>query len=97
VLRIVAALPDLTPDRATLDPIEVADIDDLRTVQLERLQRSLRHAYDNVPHYRSALDAAGVSPDDCRSLADLARFPFTGKGDLRANYPFGCSPSPASR
>ncbi|MDT7536549.1 MAG: phenylacetate-CoA ligase [Actinomycetota bacterium] len=89
MLRIVAALPDLTPDRATLDPIEVADIDDLRTLQLERLQRSLRHAYDNVPHYRSALDAAGVSPDDCRSLADLARFPFTGKGDLRANYPFG--------
>jgi phenylacetate-CoA ligase len=89
VLRIVAALPDLTPDRATLDPIEVADINDLRTLQLERLRASLRHAFDNVPHYRAAFDEAGVFPDDCRSLADLARFPLTGKGDLRANYPFG--------
>jgi phenylacetate-CoA ligase len=89
VLRLVPDLPDLTPDRATLDPIEVADVDELRALQLERLQQSLRHAYDNVPHYRQAFDDAGVSPDDCRSLADLARFPFTGKGDLRANYPFG--------
>ena len=56
---------------------------------MQRLQWSLAHAYDNVAHYRKAFDAAGVRPDDCRSLADLARFPFTVKSDLRDNYPFG--------
>jgi phenylacetate-CoA ligase len=50
---------------------------------------SLQHAYDNVPHYRNAFDQAGVHPDDLKSLADLAKFPFTGKKDLRDNYPFG--------
>jgi phenylacetate-CoA ligase len=62
---------------------------ELRALQLDRLRWSLRHAYDNVPHYRAAFDEAGVSPDDLRELGDLARFPFTGKADLRANYPFG--------
>ena len=64
-------------------------VDELRALQLERLQWTLRHAYDNVPHYRRAFDAAGVHPDDCRELADLARFPTTSKADLRENYPFG--------
>src|SRR4029453_18117694 len=63
--------------------------DELSALQLTRLQWSLKHAYDNVPHYRSAFDRAGVSPDDCRTLADLAKFPFTVKNDLRDNYPFG--------
>src|ERR1700742_1570071 len=76
-----------TPDG--LEPIETASIDELRSLQLERLQWSLRHAYDNVPHYRRAFEAAGVHPDDCKELADLARFPFTAKQDLRDNYPFG--------
>ena len=76
-----------TPDG--LEPIETASIDELRSLQLERLQWSLRHAYDNVPHYRRAFEAAGVHPDDCKDLADLARFPFTAKKDLRDNYPFG--------
>ncbi len=58
-------------------------------MQLERLRWSLKHAYDNVPHYRKAFDRAGVTPEDCRTLADLARFPFTVKSDLRDNYPFG--------
>ena len=80
---------DLTPDPASLDELEVADPEQLRSVQLERMTRSLRHAYDNVPHYRRAFDEHGVHPDDCRSLADLARFPFTVKSDLRDNYPFG--------
>jgi phenylacetate-CoA ligase len=80
---------DLTPDRASLDELEVADRERLGQVQLERLQRSLRHAYENVPHYRRAFDAGGVKPDDCRSLADLQHFPFTVKTDLRDNYPFG--------
>jgi phenylacetate-CoA ligase len=77
------------PDAALLDPAERMGIDELRAQQLERLQWTLRHAYDNVPHYRAAFDAAGVHPDDCRELADLAKFPFTAKADLRDNYPFG--------
>jgi phenylacetate-CoA ligase len=63
--------------------------DELAALQLERLQWTLRHAYANVPFYRARFDAAGVHPDDCRELADLARFPFTTKQDLRDNYPFG--------
>jgi phenylacetate-CoA ligase len=62
---------------------------DLRALQLERLRRSLAHAYAGSDHYRRAFDAAGVGPADLRSLADLARFPFTTKADLRAAYPFG--------
>jgi phenylacetate-CoA ligase len=72
-----------------LEPIERASVDELRALQLQRLQWSLRHAYDNVAHYRRAFEAAGVHPDDCHDLADLARFPFTAKSDLRDNYPFG--------
>jgi phenylacetate-CoA ligase len=73
----------------TLEAIETASRDELQALQLERLRWSLRHAYDHVPHYRAAFDARGVHPSDCRSLADLAKFPFTSKADLRANYPFG--------
>jgi phenylacetate-CoA ligase len=80
---------DRVPRPEDLDPIERASADELRTLQLERLRRSLLHAYDRVPHYREAFDAAGVHPDDCRELADLARFPFTTKADLRDNYPYG--------
>jgi phenylacetate-CoA ligase len=85
---------DRTPPLESLDPIERASIDELRALQLERLQWSLRHAYTNVAHYRAAFDAAGVHPGDCRTLADLARFPFTTKADLRANYPFGMFAAP---
>jgi len=79
----------LTPRREDLDPIEIASRDEIAALQLERLKRTLRHVWDNVPHYRKAFDAAGVHPDDLATLADLARFPFTAKEDLRANYPFG--------
>ena len=82
-------MKDLTPDRASLDPIEVASRDEITALQIQRLQWSLRHAYDNVPFYRDSFDKAGVHPDDLKSLADLAKFPFTVKTDLRANYPFG--------
>ncbi|MFF0744636.1 phenylacetate--CoA ligase PaaK [Streptomyces sp. NPDC004111] len=75
--------------KALLDAAERLSREELRTLQLERLQSSLRHAYANVPHYRAAFDGAGLKPEDCRSLADLARFPFTTKADLRENYPFG--------
>jgi phenylacetate-CoA ligase len=80
---------DRTPDPATLEPIERASVDELRALQLDRLRWSVRHAYDNVPHYRDAFAAAGVHPDDLKDLADLSRFPFTGKAELRDNYPFG--------
>lgn len=63
--------------------------DALEAVQLDRLRWTLAHAYANVPHYARAFRAAGVHPDDLRTLADLARFPFTAKADLRANYPYG--------
>ena len=72
-----------------LEPIEKASIDELRALQLKRLQGTLRHAYQNSAVYRAKFDAAGVHPDDCRSLTDLAKFPFTTKQDLRDSYPFG--------
>jgi phenylacetate-CoA ligase len=74
--------------RAELDPIEKASIDELRTLQLERMQWSLNHAYNNSPFYRARFDETGVHPDDLKSLADLGKFPFTNKQDLRDNYPF---------
>jgi phenylacetate-CoA ligase len=80
---------DLTPARDELEPIELASCDELQTLQLERLRWSLRHAYDNVELYRRRFDETGVHPDDCRSLDDLARFPFTTKAELRESYPFG--------
>jgi phenylacetate-CoA ligase len=80
---------DLTPRREDLEPIELASRDEIAALQLARLKRTLRHVYDNVPHYWKAFDAAGVHPDALDTLADLARFPFTAKADLRANYPFG--------
>jgi phenylacetate-CoA ligase len=82
-------MPVKQPAPGELEPIETASTDELRALQLKRLQHTLQHAYDNVPHYRQAFDAKGVHPADCRTLSDLAKFPFTGKADLRANYPFG--------
>jgi phenylacetate-CoA ligase len=72
-----------------LEPIEKASIDELRSLQLKRLQQTLQHAYANSPVYRAKFDAAGVHPDDCKTLADIAKFPFTTKSDLRDSYPFG--------
>jgi len=72
-----------------LEPIEKASVDELRALQLKRLQATLHHAYANSPVYRAKFDAAGVHPEDCRSLADLRKFPFTAKSDLRSAYPFG--------
>jgi len=72
-----------------IEPIEKAGVDELRALQLKRLRWSLQHAYEKVPHYRKAFDAAGIRPGDLMNLADLAKFPFTDKADLRANYPFG--------
>ncbi len=70
------------------EPIETASRDEITALQLSRLKHSLSHAYGNVPHYKAAFASAGVHPDDLKSLADLAKFPFTTKQDLRANYPY---------
>ncbi|MFL6566260.1 MAG: phenylacetate--CoA ligase PaaK [Burkholderiales bacterium] len=80
-----------------LEAIETAPPEALRALQLERLQWSLQHAYDHVPHYRRKFDGAGVKPGDCRSLEDVARFPFTTKADLRDSYPFGLFAVPMDR
>ncbi|MDV7990438.1 phenylacetate--CoA ligase PaaK [Rhodococcus sp. IEGM 1374] len=79
----VLSTPTDSPD------IEHASRDRIATLQLERLRWSLQHAYDNVAHYTKAFDDAGVHPSDLKDLSDLAKFPFTSKQDLRANYPFG--------
>ena len=79
----------MSPSTLPLEPIETASLDELRSLQLKRLKATLAHAYAHSPVYRAKFDAAGVHPDDCRSLADLARFPFTTKADLRDHYPFG--------
>jgi phenylacetate-CoA ligase len=88
---------DLGPRPGDLEPIETASVDELRDLQLRRLRWTLRHAYDNVPLYRRKFDGAGVHPDDCRSLEDLARFPYTSKQDLRDSYPFGMFAVPRER
>jgi len=82
-------LADLSPRPGDLDSIETASRDEIAALQRGRMAETLRHAYANVPHYRRAFDAVGIHPDDFRDLPDLARFPFTTKTDLRANYPFG--------
>ena len=82
-------MQDLRPAPGDLEPIETASLDELRALQTTRLRWSVRHAYDNVAHYRTALDAAGVHPSEITTLQDLARLPLTTKADLRENYPFG--------
>ncbi|HSI58567.1 MAG TPA: AMP-binding protein, partial [Ideonella sp.] len=82
-------MPVRQPLPGELEPIELASRDKLQALQLQRLKTTLQRVYERVPHYRQAFDAKGVHPSDLRMLADLAKFPFTVKGDLRANYPFG--------
>ncbi len=83
--------------REGLDPIETASRDEITALQLQRLKSTLHLAYAHVAHYRKAFDAQGVHPDDLRTLADLAKFPFTSKKDLRDNYPFGLFAVPRER
>jgi phenylacetate-CoA ligase len=82
-------MPVKTPAPGDLEPIESASRDEIGALQLTRLRQTLERAYENVPHYRRAFDERGVHPSDLKSLADIARFPFTAKKDLRDNYPFG--------
>lgn len=78
-----------TPDPDDLEPIETASVDELRSLQLERMQWSIGHAYRHSVPYRAKCEAAGVAPADLKSLDDLKLFPFTVKEDLRKSYPFG--------
>ncbi|NYH78779.1 phenylacetate-CoA ligase [Actinopolyspora biskrensis] len=83
--------------RADPDPAERMSRSELAELQLERLRETLHHAYENVPCYRRKFDAAGVRPQDCRRLSDLANFPTTTKDDLRENYPVGMFAVPQER
>ena len=82
-------MENLTPRKEDLDPMEIASRDELSALQLQRMQWSLNHAYENSPFYRQHFDNAGVHPSDLKTLSDLAKFPFTQKTDLRDTYPFG--------
>jgi len=90
-------MPVKRPLPGDLEPIEVASRDEIQALQLQRMKWSIRHAYDNVPHHKKAFDAKGVHPDDLKTLADLARFPFMTKTDLRDNYPFGLFAVPRNK
>ena len=90
-------MPVHTTPTDLLDPAEKASRDEITALQIQRLKATLANVYQNVPHYRQAFDAAGVHPGDFKTLADLAKFPFTTKKDLRANYPFGMFAVPQSR
>ncbi|MCA0962538.1 phenylacetate--CoA ligase PaaK [Salipiger bermudensis] len=82
-------MTDMTPMKEILDPIEIASRDEISALQQKRMAWSLRHAYENSPFYRKRFDEHGAHPDDFKTLADLAKFPFTMKQDLRDTYPFG--------
>jgi len=85
---------DLTPDRDTLDPVETASRDAIAALQQKRLAWSLSHAYENSPFFKKRFDEHGAHPGDFKTLADIAKFPFTVKQDLRDTYPFGMFATP---
>ena len=85
------------PQPGDLEPIETASRDEISALQLERLKWSLRHSYDNVAPYRARCVEKGIHPDDLKTLADLAKFPFMTKTDLRDNYPFGLFAVPRNK
>ncbi|WP_137121930.1 phenylacetate--CoA ligase PaaK [Segeticoccus rhizosphaerae] len=82
-------LPVIEPRPDLYDEAERWSLDEMRAHQLERLQWSVRQAYEHVPHYRAAFEEKGIHPDDVKALEDVRILPFTTKADLRANYPFG--------
>lgn len=90
-------MPVKKPMPGDLEHIETASRDEISALQLERMKWTLKHAYDNVPHYKKTFDEKGVHPDDLKTLADLAKFPFTTKVDLRDNYPFGLFAVPRNK
>lgn len=90
-------MPVKKPMPGDLEHIETASRDEIAALQLERMKWTLKHAYENVPHYKQKFDEKGVHPDDLKTLADLAKFPFTTKTDLRDNYPFGLFAVPRNK
>ena len=90
-------MPVKKPQPGELEAIERASRDEIAALQLERLKWTLKHAYENVPHYKRKFDEAGVHPDDLKTLADIAKFPYTTKQDLRDNYPFGLFAVPRNK
>ena len=90
-------MENLTPRREDLDPIEVASRDEISALQLARMKQSLNHAYENSSFFRRRFDEKGVHPGDLKTLADLAKFPFTYKQDLRDTYPFGMFAVPQTK
>jgi phenylacetate-CoA ligase len=82
-------MEDLTPRKKDLDPIEIASRDEIAALQFHRMKRTLKHCYENSPFYKAKFDAHRIHPEDLKTLADIARFPFTTKADLRDTYPFG--------
>ena len=90
-------MPVKQPLPGELDAIETASRDEISALQLERLQWSVRHTYDNVEAYRKKCVEKGVHPDDLKQLSDLAKFPFMTKTDLRDNYPFGLFAVPRNK
>src|SRR6476620_6796772 len=90
-------MPTYIPEPAGLDPIETASAVELRALQETRLRATLRHAYDNSPHYRAVFEAAQLRPEDITGLDDLPTLPFTRKADLRVGYPFGMFAVPRER
>ena len=89
-------MKDLSPRKEELEPIEIASIDEIRAVQLERLKWSLTHAYKNVPMYKQRFDDAGVHPHDLQSLSDLAKFPFSSSSESSPSLPVSPSSSESS-
>ncbi len=90
-------MKDLTPDRKELDPIEIASRDEIEALQFHRMKRSLKHAYENSPFYRKRFIEHDVHPEELKSLADIAKFPFTEKQHLRDTYPFGMFAVPQTK
>ena len=87
----------MNQNRDLLEPIETASRDELEALQLQRLQAVLRLVYEKIPHYKKVFDVAGVRPEDCRSLADITKFPFTTKQHLRDAYPYSMLAVPRER
>ncbi len=90
-------MEDLTPRKQDLDPIEIASRDEIEALQFHRMKRSLKHAYENSPFYRKRFIEHDVHPEELKSLADIAKFPFTNKQDLRDTYPFGMFAVPQTK
>ncbi|GAA5071384.1 phenylacetate--CoA ligase [Roseibacterium beibuensis] len=90
-------MQDLTPRSQDLDPIEIASRDEIEALQFHRMKRSLKHAFENSPFYRNRFIEHDVHPEELKTLADIAKFPFTTKQDLRDTYPFGMFAVPQTK